>query len=96
MIKLTLRLVDLRLSLQVLRVLRHRYVRVAVEFRQLGQGLLAERFELVFVEFERETCLIVACLGDVARRRQRGITVISHLVEFDLRLLGGGVAEHLV
>ena len=84
MIELTLRLVDLRLGLQILRVLGDRNVRVAGEPGELHLRLLTEGFELVLVEFESEARLVVAGLGYSVGPHQRREAVIGRLIELDL------------
>ena len=93
-IELALRLLDLCLGLQILRVLRHRNVRVAVEPGELHRGLLAQGFELALAGFQRETRLIVGGPGNGTGAHERRVAVIGRLIERDLRLLRGDVAQH--
>ena len=94
-VELALRLVDLRLGLQILRVLGRRNVGIAAEPGELHLRLLLQRGELARVGFER-----VARSGRSwpwKRNRSRtsvAYAIVVSLIEFGLRLLRSDVAQH--
>ena len=90
----TLRLVDLRLGLQILRVLRDLDIGIAAELGELNLRLLAQRFELVLVVAEGGLRLIENGLGNGMRAQKHRVAVVGGLIELDQRLLCGNVAQH--
>ena len=96
MIELTLRFVDLRLRLLVLRMLRGLDIGIAAELRQLRRRLLTQRLELALVVEQRVLRLIVYRLRDGAGMQQHVAAIEIGLVEIDLRLLGGDIAQHVL
>ncbi len=93
-IELALRLVDLRLRLQVLRKLLNGNGRIAGEPRELHLRLLAQRLQRALVGDEREVRLVVAGLGNRAAMHQRGVAFVGGAIHVDLRLLRIDVAQH--
>ena len=97
MVKLTLRLIDLRFSLPIERVLGDRNVRIAVKLGEINLRLLLQRDKLALVELQRIARLVVDLASDAVAEDQRGVAVEGDLIERDLRLLCGDIAQrHLV
>ena len=93
-IELALRLFDLRLDLQILRMLRDVEIRIAAEPGELDLRKLTQRFELALVAIEGEVRLVVGGLSDGVGLQQRRIAGERGLIQFDLRLLRGNVLLH--
>src|SRR4029077_3061655 len=93
MIELALRLLDLRLRLQILRMLRRGDLRITAEPGELHLRLLAQRFELALVGGERGLRLVVYRLRNGAAAQERNVAIVVDLIQIDLRLLGRDIAE---
>ena len=93
MVELPLRFVDLRFDLAIERMLGDRNVRIAVELGQLDLRLLLQRDELVLVQLQCVSRLVVKRAGHVVVLDQRRIPIIGDLIELDLRLLRVDIAQ---
>ena len=82
------------LRLAILRVVGRGDVRIAAELGELHFRLLLQRGELALVVFERVARLIEHRLRYRGAFQQHGVAIVVCLIEVDLRLLRGDVAQH--
>ena len=94
MVKLALRLIDLRLDLPILRMLGGGDVGIAGELRELNLRLLLQGLQFALIGREGVAGLVVRRLCDAFAAHQGGVSVIGGLVERDLGLLDIDVAQH--
>ena len=94
MIELALCLFDLGGNLPVLRMLGDGDIGITVEPGELDLCLLTKRFELALVGLESGLRLIINRLRDGVAVQQHHIAVVVGLIQPDLRLFGGDIAEH--
>ncbi len=67
---------------------------IAAELGKLHLCLLAQGRKFALVVVERVVRLVVYGLGNRGGAQQHGVAVEVDLIEIDLRLLRGGVAQH--